>query len=134
MPFYGKQWRTQRAVLWPKVSIDRYGQPRITAGDDGREEIKVRWETGRMMGRDAQGNPVSLDATAVVDREVTVGSIIALGRTHDWDDLGTANAADLELGELMEVVGYEECPDIKGRSVMRVVSLKRYKDTQAQTV
>lgn len=129
MPAPETAYLTQAAVLWPIEGYDAYGKPKVS---DEAVELEVRWETRRTQARDALGNPIMLDAMAIVDRVIAVGSIMALGELEDWGLVGTGNAS--ETGELMEVVNYMEVPDIKGRFSYREVGLKRWRDTLPEQV
>ncbi len=98
MPHQELGYRRQKAVLWPfdGTSYDNYGQPKI--GEP--VQLRVRWVTARREVKDAQGNNVALDATAIVDRKITVGSTMALGDIGDWLIAGTDNAS--AIGEIMQ--------------------------------
>lgn len=121
----------QRAVLWPvqrradgEVRHDQFGNVMV---EDTPIEIPVRWLTTRTDRRDADGTAIALDASAVVDREITVGSRMALGDFEELGLLGTALAAG--VAELMVVVSYDEAPDIRNRACHREVGLAKHRDT-----
>lgn len=108
----------QDAVLWKLISLDARGQKRLSAP----ESLKVRWTEHEGVGVGAAGveggtNPI--DATAVIDRLISIGSIMWQGRLEDWN-------SSLPQ-DLMEVVGRTATPDVKGRQVYRTVTLRRYK-------
>jgi hypothetical protein len=115
--------RTQRAVLWPMLGYDAYGQ--ATVGPP--VEILVRWDTKRRETLDREGNSIALDATAVVDRRIDIGSRMWLGPISEW--LGTGSLEEDTHSGVMEVRSYSETPDIKGRFTFRVVGLMRLHDT-----
>lgn len=123
MPQPERSYRRQDAVLWEASgNVDSYGVPLLEAPVD----IKVRWNKVRAQARDQAGNPTNIDATVVVDRVVPVGSRMWLG-THE-DFLGTGSSGGTT--EVMEVVRYEETPDVKARASRKMVYLARYKDAQ----
>jgi hypothetical protein len=92
MPALEKSSLEQKAVLW---AFDSYG-------DDGE--------------------PVAIDASAQVDREIVAGGIMWLG---EKDDLPSP------VTDRFRVIGYSEIPDIKGREFYREVLLKRTTDATA---
>jgi hypothetical protein len=119
--------RYQDAVLWPAAGEDRYGEALV--GDP--VPLKVRWHTARRTMRGPDGDPVSVDATAVVDRAVEVGSLMWLGSVGD---LPPGTDWREEIAEAMTVVAYEETVDLKGRTrhTYRDVGLARTKDAAAE--
>lgn len=117
----------QKAVLWPKAGFDRHGQPKVGTG----VSIDVRWDSKRRQMVDSQGNPVAVDATAVVLIEIEPGSAMWLAPDNSYDPLeqwyGTGSAG--EDSSVMEVAVYNETPDTKARVVRRTVGLTFYRDT-----
>lgn len=107
------------AVLWLVESRDRYNE--AVYGDP--EEIDTRWEWCRNDAKKADSRSVMHDAWAVVDREIAVGSRMKLGTLDDWYGTGSG-----EEGEILEVVNYDEIPDIRGEIARREVKLRRYHD------
>ena len=107
--------RHQTAVLWEQSGYDSNGQP--TVGYP--EEIECRWEdvTRQIMGE--QDTPIAISAEVWVDVSVAKGSMLWKGALIDLPDTVTA---------VMEVVGYDETPDIKGRVFERVLYLQRYRE------
>lgn len=104
--------RKQVAVLWEALStgygIDDQGNPVTTAS--APLEIYVRWEAGK-------GEANKQVVKAFVGREIRMGSVMWLGRLIDLpSDLTT-------LSNLMQVVSYNEVPDVKGRFKQRTVDL-----------
>lgn len=108
--------RLQRAVLWKASGFDNNGKVTV----DPAEEIDVRWVEKRRGTLDAQGNTIAVDATAVVDQEIVVGSILWLG---NMDDLPAIPV------NLKQVATYDETPDLRGRETARSVGLVRYSET-----
>lgn len=107
----------QKALLWAANGINDYGQYKV----DAKVEINVRWQEERRQGVDAQGSTIAIEATVVVDREITVGSIMWLGSEEDL-------TTDPPTG-LKQVLSYRKIPDIKGRSFRRVAILGKLSDT-----
>ncbi len=112
--------RNQTAILWRFAGYDSSGESVV----EDPVEVRVRWEDvrtdprrGQMVGPD--GNLISLIAEVVVDREITVGSLMWKGRLRDYN-------ANFET-QVREVVLYSETPDVKGRVSRREVGLGFYK-------
>lgn len=126
----------QTAVVWQALArANRKGETQV--GEP--EEIPVRWTWGRSQTIDARGNHINIDANAVVDQSIPLGSLIALGKLEDWLDVGTAPISSLStLNELMVVVTYREVTDIKHRPeqghIRRRLGLRRYKDVLTNVV
>ncbi len=115
MPVMETDNLTQKAVLWAANGFDDYGEFRV----DAPIEISVRWEDSRGDTVDANGNTVAYDAAVVVDRAITVGSVMWLGQLKDLTDTVTK----------LRVVTYESVPDVKGRNFWRQVLLSRLSNT-----
>lgn len=115
-------WRKQWAVLWAHdgVSFTEDGQPKV----DAPVEIRVRWNDKAGNAYGPQGNTLAFDATAIVDRDIVVGSIMWPGSMDEWLEDGSAGS---DTG-LMEVVNFVNTPDLKGRKYRRTVQLAFYKD------
>lgn len=108
----------QDAVLWTLKSLDARGQKRLSTP----ESMKVCWTEHEGVGvgaGGAEGGTNPIDATAVVDRDITIGSIMWQGRLEEWNPTLPQ--------DLMEVVGRTATPDVKGRQFYRTVTLRRYK-------
>lgn len=125
MPPPEEAYLLQKAVLWKAIGTDDYGQVLV----DDPVEIDVRWITNRREAIDPKGNTVVLDATAVVNCVIPVGSQMALGRISRWP--GTDRNVD--DNELMQVMTYREVPDLKNRTFRRTVGLMRFRNLPAQT-
>lgn len=113
MPAQETICRHQKAVLWAANGFDDYGEPKV----DAAAEITVRWEEGLREAVDPNGNTIAVDAVAVVDQDIVVGSIMWLGLK---DDLATPPVG------LKQVVSFSKIPDVKGRVFRRTVGLIRY--------
>jgi hypothetical protein len=120
MPTIEASDRLQTAVLWVKTGVDRYGAPVVASP----VEIRVRWNTRRSQGLDALGNPVALDAQAVVDRVISIDSQMWLGTLSHWYGTGSAGQDD----EVMFVRTFDRVLDVKGRVARMQVGLSRFKD------
>lgn len=112
--------RHQWAVLWAASGLDTHGRQTV----EPPVEIQVRWKHTQRMGSDARGNPVSIDAQVVVAQDVPMGSVMWEGKLDDLP--GTSYVPE---SDVMEVVGQDTVPDIKGRNVHRVLSLSRSSDS-----
>lgn len=108
----------QRAVLWPAIGRDRFGQS--TVGSP--VEIRVRWLDTQTSMLDAQGNTVTIDATAIVEQDIPLGSQMWLGTLNNLPGTGLVP----ERG-LMEVKKVDGGLDLKARNVRRTVGLIRVK-------
>lgn len=129
MPSIETFQRFQKAVLWEARGFDAYGQPTVSATP---VELDVRWVTKKGQNLRAKGNTssadsnlVDIDATAVVDRVIKVGSTMWLGELTAWYGSGS----DTNDDEVMEVKRCRVTPDLKNRFTRWVVELAKYKDT-----
>ena len=84
----------------------------------------VRWEAGRNIRFDSQGNPVAVDAVVVVNTDIPMGSQMWLGELADWYGSGSGTNDD----EVMWVVRQINVPDIKNRVARREVWLSKAQD------
>lgn len=124
MPPMEEEDRWQQATLWAKsAESDRHGRPKVVSP----VVLDVRWIKTRMVTRDAEGHPIELDVTVVLNRQVDPGSIFRLGTIDDW--VGTGSGSEEEDDELYETVTYRETVDIRGMDTRRTAGLKRYRDT-----
>lgn len=106
----------QKAVLWQRTSFDRNGEPRVSAP----VEIKARWEEGLLESIDEEATPIAINGTVDVDRDIKSGSIMWLGKLRDLPSPVTEG--------LVQVVGFEKIPDIKGRVFARSVTVKKWRN------
>lgn len=126
MPSQERAFLPQRAVLWLSGNtFDQFGQPVVAPP----VEIAVRWNDKQGEALDATGNTITLDATAVVDRRITIGSRLWLGTLAQWNGTGPGSGQEIP-NRLIEVKTYSETPDIKGRNSFKTVGLLRFRDTQ----
>jgi hypothetical protein len=118
----------QQAILWPFTGYDRYSQPVLGTP----VLIPVRWITKRRRVLDAKGNTIDLDAEAVVDRQIDIGSVMWLATGDalaDWFGVlsyWAGTGSGLTDDERCEVKIYSEASDVKGRFVRRTVGLVRF--------
>ncbi len=104
------------AVLWMASAnvFDGYGEHKVTAT---KVQLDVRWEERNTEAIDPQGNAIAVDALVVVDRKITIGSIM-------WK--GCLVNVAVPPVNLYEVVTRNSVDDVKGRNTRRVVGLRRY--------
>lgn len=79
---------------------------------------------------DAEGNTVSVDATAVIAVDVELFSAVWRGRLDDLPGTSPNEPAS----DVMSVVLVNTSDDIKARSIRRTIGLKRAKDRLPVTV
>lgn len=120
MPAPEHSHRTQTALLWAVIGVDAHNEPVVGLPD----EIQVRWENARVQMASADGTVVTVDATAVVGRDVNEGSLMRLGDLEDWNGTGSND----DDNGLMQVVAFSKVPDVKGRNFRRVVGMIRFRD------
>lgn len=121
MPALETHDRYQDAVLWVRTGQDFHGRPLLADPID----LKVRWVPTKREVQDAHGNTIAIDAVAVVDRNIVVGSLMWLGRIEELP--GTEPGAIPT--DVMYVVTAPETSDLKNRFVRRTVNLARYSDS-----
>lgn len=125
MPAFETMDLTEKALLWETTGgLDQYGQYAYEFLDSPVQRC-VRWVEKRSLASDANGNPLSLDATVIMDREVAVGSLMWRGSLTDLPGTGTAAPET----DLMIVVLRSRTKDIKGRYTRWSYGLTRFKDT-----
>lgn len=104
-------------VLWEATGVsDRTGKPKVspTAVERNCRQLSARRDT-----RDKEGNIITLDASAIVEVDIRVNSIVWFGRAADFNPA-------IE-NDLMEVVYFDKTPDVKCRDFYREIGLMRYK-------
>lgn len=120
MPAFEQMDRHDPAVLWLLTGKDRFNEP--TRGNPCA--IKVNWGPDKRSVRLPDGTSLVIEGTAIVDREIPVGSLIWLGPITEWNE-GNVPADN----PIMEVKGYKEDSDLKGRHVLRTVTLAKFHRT-----
>lgn len=115
MPWPERSDRPHKAVLWEKVGTDRAGEPVVAPA----AEIDVRWEYTDRRILTADAAALAIDATAVTDRRIPVGSILWKGELVEFDAETPA--------ELMKVETYRSADDVKGRVAAHQVGLVRFR-------
>lgn len=113
--------RCQTVMYWPYQGEDNYGEPLYGTG----REVTVRWTDVHRSVRDAKGNLVSVDAEIVTDFALTVGDFLWKGSQSEW--VGTGSGSVIE--DVMQVVSYDEIPDLKNRFIRRESNLGKYQGT-----
>jgi hypothetical protein len=108
--------RRQDATLWAAgTETTSIGRKKVLAS----VAVEVRWEDREQDALNAEGETIRVDALAVVDRDIAIGSLMWLGKRANW----TAT-----IGDLKEVVTFSKVPNLKGTRLRRVVGLIRYSD------
>jgi hypothetical protein len=104
----------RKVVLWEAAPAGMDGRARVRPP----REINVRLHLNLQASGAPQGGSETEDATAQIDCQVPLGSLV-------W--LGSLEALDLQnLAGLLVVTRYAEVPDPKGRFVTREIGLRRY--------
>lgn len=106
----------QDAIIWEKTKYDLNGEPDLT---DIPKEIKCSLQIGKAEILNSQGNTITIDAIAIVDKEIPIGSTFWEGTIPQWEK------ADNYRQDLFEVVSTKVVPDIKGRNKYIEHGLKR---------
>src|SRR5262245_61554248 len=117
MPPVEEAGRAEMAVYWPRAGSDRHRRPRYAPPMARR----VRWDFSRPELAGPEGQPVAVDATAVVGCDLALGSRLWPGTLAEWDEASTAG----RRLEPLYVLASRAVPDIKGRVVWRMVGLVR---------
>ena len=127
MPAQEIAFRRDIVLYWEKATgPTRHGTAKVLP----YVELVVRFDDKKTLGRDAQGNNVSLDAQIIAAQNLLPQSIV-LHQTESYY-LGTgSDAAPLEL---YEVVTMDQTPDIKNRASAYVVGLKRFRGNLPEVV
>jgi hypothetical protein len=105
--------RHQKAVLWQANGFNELGETTV----DTPVEISVRVEVGFVETLDARGNIIATLTQMNVDREITLGSLLWIGKKKDLPD---------PVPEVLEVIDYVEIPSVNGRKFDRWVKVMRH--------
>ena len=117
--------RTEKVCLLETTgAVDEYGQYVYDFAAYPVERY-VRWEAGRRLSSDAQGNPLAIDVMVVSNVEIATGSLMWKGSLVDLPGTGTGAPET----DLMIVVGRDRTVDIKGRYTRWEYMLQRFKNT-----
>ena len=127
MPQLEEMDQHQDALLWPKTGDDAFGQATHDLSDGAAIPIKCRWVNKRRLSSDAQGNPITIDATVTTNRSIEVGSLMWLGRLVDLP--GTSPVPE---SKTMIVVSHDDAFDLKGRFRRRDYMLQYYRATPTE--
>lgn len=104
----------QYGVLWQFAGRDRNGQITVSAP----RQIALRWEKGKRKALDDEAEVIASDATAFVNEQIPIHSIMREGKLASVPTPPT---------DLFEVTDLREIPDIKGRKTQRTATLVRWK-------
>lgn len=120
-----------KAMVWRKVGVDDYGQPRH---ESTPEEISVRWVNRKHHEGSPFGQSIKLDATVYVDQEIPIDSLMWEGTEEEWEDnyygTGSGSATDVEFKSdqnLFIVKSEKKTPDVKCIEVRRELGLVRFR-------
>lgn len=119
MPAVEEQGLTKLAVYWEISGRDEFADPTFL----DPVEIPVRWEHMHREMTDPQGQSIIISAKVASKQRLKDGSVLYLGTYDQY--LGVGSGSD--EGGIMQVVGYEQADDIRGREVRREALLSRYK-------
>jgi hypothetical protein len=111
------------AVLWSASGFNKDGIPVVTFPVN----IRVRWDEGERETTDPKGNVIMIQAAAVVDRVIPIGSRMALGTVKYWQQVFSGSIA-FPPGKIFRVVGQRSISDPMSREQFRTVMLQRDKD------
>ncbi len=114
-----------KAVLWKRVGTDKNSRPIVSSTP---EEIECRWDGRSRIVYNAQGEPIAVDATAVVDREIAEGSALVRGKIDDLPGTGQT-----PVRNVMEVASYDFTDDLRGMETHREIGMVRSADTLPRT-
>lgn len=106
----------QKAVLWVRTGFDSNGEPVVSSP----VEISCRWEDVTREVAGENDAPITIDAMIWTTQDIAKGSML-------WK--GALTALPTPVTAVMEVVGFDATPDIKGRLFERVAYARRYKES-----
>jgi hypothetical protein len=112
------RYRIFPAVIWPVIGYNQYGEPML----GGPSQIQVRWDDDRHEVMDPKGNVITLEASVILPQRVLIGSLMWRGLLSSWYGTGSA----LPENDVMQIIMYDETPDLKGRCFRREAHLMRY--------
>lgn len=108
----------QTAVYWEKVGENIHLEEILAAP----REILCRWIDGETELPDAQGNPIAVQAVAVVKEDLVIGSILRLGTLASYIGSGSALTDD----DIAYIQITNKVPDLDVKNYYRSVGLVRY--------
>ena len=106
----------QTAVLWPATATEYDNNGELKRG--ASVSIKVRWPYVETDGRSPQGVSIGYDGTVIVDRDITVGSIMFLGTLSDYENASSPT--------VFVVTQFSKTPDVKNRQYRRKVLVQKH--------
>lgn len=119
-----KPHRTHFVVVWDFAGYEMNGEPRVSAP----REIRCRWNYNTAANTNQEGTPHQPAATALVNEDIALGSIMYHGCLEEVVGTGTGLEDD-QPGPLYIVKSYKQTSDIKGRNPTRELALMRYSNT-----
>lgn len=120
MPAFETMDKPQRATYWPKIGVNKLGQPVVGNG----VEISVQWDNRSSEQLDRDGNSITVDATMFTNLTLTIGTVVRYGSLSDWQGTGSSLLPE----GLMEIKTVNITPDIKGRNQVYFYGMMRYND------
>jgi hypothetical protein len=127
MPAQELAFRRQRAILWPLLTPASAGRQKFNEPLKGDPvELSVRWDDQQKEILGSNGTPVRVDAVVIVDRRIAIDSLMVKGTLSEWLGTGSATAQDPTV---MQVIVFNEVPDIKNRVSYREVGLIRFRSS-----
>lgn len=121
MPAPEQGWVTGYAVVWLANGYGEDGSPTIDASPVS--DMPVNTSRRQRQIRNAKGELINIDATARVDREVPIGSIVFLGTADEYNAMTEAEQA---VAGYYEVIGNSVTHDVKGIEISYKVSLAHH--------
>ena len=115
---------TDKAVMWPIVSHDRYGEPVIDKTSP--QEISVRWNWVHRVEVSPDNKPLTIDATCGTTFQLREGTLLWYGALEDY-----SNDAVTADNPIMVVLSRSMSKDVKGRNARYEFNLAKYHKTMA---
>jgi hypothetical protein len=106
----------QKAVLWVFDSYDSNGEPKVSEP----VEIPCRWEEVSSQLMDNTSSLIAINSEIWVNQVLVKGSMLWKGELVNLPAPADA---------IVEVVGFDVIPDIKGRNFELVAYARRYKES-----
>lgn len=111
---------TDKAIMWPVVSLNRYGEPVIDKASP--QEIMVRWNWTHRVEVGPDNKPMSIDAVCSTTFQLQEGTLLWYGSLDDYSEEGAVTADN----PIMIVVSRMKGKDVKGRDDRREFNLSKY--------
>ena len=123
MPAPERSELLQNAVLWTFLGMVD-GEPLLAPPVELTYPTGLRFDTVRVDTKDSKGQKITLDGTAIVNQQIPVNSLLWIGTLADWYGSGSITVPD---SEVMQVVKYDETPDLKNREATKTIGLMRWR-------